>query len=88
MAETVMPRRRAASRSMAALAGPVVTSSRRWGRRSSTSAGNRVRSRIATSTSKPAKAATTASAPAKGSVKTVTSPGRPVQSASSVATPW
>ena len=48
-----MPRSRAAATSIAALRGPVVTSSRRSGNRSSTDRGNAVRSRMATTTSKP-----------------------------------
>ncbi len=62
---------------------PVVTSSRSSGSRANTSAGNGVRSRIATMTSNGAKAAASASGRAMCSRNTVTSgcPGRLSQSA-------
>ena len=56
--QTVMPRSRAAARSIAALAMPVVTSSRSVGSRRRTLAGNAVRSRMATTTSLSSSAST------------------------------
>jgi hypothetical protein len=66
---TVTPCARAASRSMAALPMPVVTSSRRLGSRSNTSAGNGVRSLMATTISQSWTAATSSSVLAKCSRK-------------------
>lgn len=59
--DTTIPRRAAAAVSMAALAGPVVTSRRRFGSLSSTSAGKGMCSRMATTTSNGSSAAITSS---------------------------
>ena len=58
---------------MDALRIPVVTSSRRWGNRSSSAAGNGVRSRIAAITVNGSSAAAAASRLPSGSLNTVTS---------------
>ena len=74
--QTTTPCAVAASRSIAAFAIPVVTSSRKRGSRASRSAPNGVRSRIATSTSNGASRSASRSAPSTWSVKTVTSASR------------
>ena len=87
---TVMPRARAASRSIEALARPVVTMSRRAGSRSITSPGNGVRSRISTTTSYGANRATRRSGSGSWSSNTSTSamPVTALQSAELRATRW
>ncbi len=85
---TTTPCAAAASRSIAAFAIPVVTSSRRRGSRASRSAPNGVRSRIATSTSNGASRSASASGAARWSVKTVTSASRSSQAANDRATSW
>ena len=86
--QTVTPWRRAASMSMAKLRIPVVTRSLRSGSLRSCDAGNRVRSRMATTTSKPARAAATSASSPSGPWKTSTSAGSVPQSAHSSATFW
>ena len=90
MPHTVMPRVRAVSRSIEALARPVVTTSRRAGNRSITSPGNGVRSRIRTTTSYGANRATTRSGSGSWSSNTSTSamPVTALQSANPRATRW
>ena len=83
---TVTPRAVAASTSIAAFAIPVVTSSRSSGSRSSTRAGNGVRSRIATTASKPRSRSTSASSSATWSRNTSTS-ASPTGPSSRAATP-
>ena len=85
VAQTVMPQRRAAPTSIAALRGPVLTSRRRSVSRSRTSAGNGVRSRIATATSNPVSRDTSSSGPSTVSVNVTTSAPRESQSARLVA---
>jgi hypothetical protein len=70
--QTVMPRSAAAARSIEALAIPVVTSSRSAGNAASTSAGNGVRSRMATTMSLRASRPTSAAGSAMWSVSTST----------------
>ena len=83
MPQTVIPRSRAASTSIDALRIPVVTSSFRFGSRSSTSRGNGVRSRMATTT-----ANGVSSSVGTWSRKTVRSTGSRSQSPWASATPW
>ncbi len=85
VADTTTPARPAAATSMAAFRFPVLTSSFRSGSRSSTSAGNRVRSRIATTASKPCSCFTTS---VRGSAKTVMSALSEPQSPKVSATFW
>ena len=87
---TVTPRRSAAATSIEALRMPVVTSRRRFGSRSSSSAGNGVRSRIAPITSNGARRSTSRSASPTWSWKKVSSASaaNPVQSAERSATFW
>ncbi len=88
--QTTTPRACAAATSMAALRAPVVTSSFRSGRRARSEAGKAVRSRIASTISKPASASAASSSEAKGWVKGTgsTRPARRDQSPKRVATPW
>jgi hypothetical protein len=88
--QTTTPARAAAARSTAALRMPEVTSSRSFGSRSTSDAGNGVRSRMITTMSKPASAATTASSLSWCSRNTVTStrPSSRPQPAVDSATSW
>ena len=70
---TVTPWSRQAAMSIAALRGPVVTSSRRSPRRSSTERVNAVRSRMATTIGAPASAATSCASSARCSSWTTSS---------------
>lgn len=86
--QTTTPLRRAAATSIAALRCPVLTSSLSAGSRSRTSAGNRVRSRIATTTSKSRRRPTTSAGSANGFVNTSISAPREPQSPKPSATSW
>jgi hypothetical protein len=85
--QTTTPRERAASRSIDAFAIPVVTSSRSASRRSNRARVNGVRSRIATTTSKPSSRATSASSSATCSRNDSTDASSDPQSASDRAMP-
>ena len=85
---TTTPRAAAAARSIDAFAMPVVTSRRSRGRRSSSSASNGVRSRIATIASNGASRAASASLPATWSEKNVTSASRASHGPNDRATSW
>ena len=88
--QTATPRCFAASRSIDALAMPVVTSSRRFGRAAITRAGNGVRSRMATTTSLPARRRINSSSSARCWLltSTVNCARTADQSALARATPW
>jgi len=88
--QTVMPRARAAARSMDALRMPLVTSSFNRGNRSSKAAGKGVRSRMMTRISASVRRATRASRSGICSVTvpTATRPARRVHSASPSAAFW
>jgi hypothetical protein len=85
-----MPHSKAAATSMATLRAPVVTSSFRFGSRSSTLRGKGVRSRIATTTSKGCRRRTSASSSPMWSANSTTSTGSGTrdQSAYAAATYW
>ena len=89
MLHTVIPRDAAASRSMDAFRGPVVTSSRSRGSCANSDAGNGVRSRIATMTSNGPSRSTSARSSTTWSANARTrTPGKLPQSAAAIATDW
>ena len=85
---TTTPRADAAAMSIDAFAMPVVTSRRRRGSRSSSAAGNGVRSRMATIASNGASRSASGSIPSRWSWKKATSASRSSHGANDRATRW